>query len=105
MQQSKKLLVDCVREVIEIQRQKEGKKGEQLKKILGSDELWKLVCENVWIWSQHSIDQTNTYRLLHSDFRASEKEWSSAFDKHRNEVCVEIGDAILEAIINDIVTS
>ncbi|KAL8490197.1 hypothetical protein ACS0TY_025929 [Phlomoides rotata] len=105
MQQSKTLLVDCVREVIENQRRKDDKNGEQLKKVLGSDELWKLVCENVWVWSQDSIDETNILQLLHTDFMASEKEWSSAFEKQRNEVCVEIGDAILEAVINEIITS
>lgn len=43
LQQTKQLLIDCVREVIENYR-----KQEHVKKILGAEELWKLVCENVY---------------------------------------------------------
>lgn len=104
LQQTKQLLVDCVREVIENQRKRDDETGQQLKKILGAEELWKLVCENVWLWSRDSIDETNIAHMLNSDFMASLEEWSYASDQHKNEIAMEIGDAILEDIVNEIVT-
>ncbi|XP_057794349.1 uncharacterized protein LOC131010702 isoform X2 [Salvia miltiorrhiza] len=97
LKQTKKLLVDCVREVIE----KEG--GKQLKRILGAEELWKVVCENVWLWSQESIHESNTIHLLRCDFMASLEDWDSDSCLQKREVSMEIGDAILEDIIDEFV--
>lgn len=104
LQQTKQLLVDCVREVIENQRKRDDGSGQQLKKILGAEELWKVVSENVWLWSQESIHERNIAHLLNCDFMASLEDWKSASYQHRDEISVEIGDAILEDIINEIVT-
>ncbi|KAG6438082.1 hypothetical protein SASPL_103018 [Salvia splendens] len=106
LQQSKKLLVDCVREVIENERRhdNEGGGGKQLKKILGAEELWKAVCENVWQWSQESIHEHNISHVVKCDFMASLGEWGFDSQQHKDEVSIEIGEAILEDIINEIVT-
>lgn len=100
LQQKKQLLVDCVREVIENQRKRDNETGLQLKKILGAEELWELVCENVWLWSRDSIDETNIAHMLNCDFI---EEWSCASDQQKNEIAMEIGDAVLEDIVNEIV--
>ncbi|XP_047983485.1 uncharacterized protein LOC125224169 isoform X2 [Salvia hispanica] len=100
LQHSKKLLVDCVREVME----NEGGGGKQLKKILGAEELWKAVCENVWQWSQESIHENSISHVVKCDFMASLGEWGFDSQQHKDEVSMEIGDAILEDIINEIVT-
>ncbi|KAH6796155.1 hypothetical protein C2S51_037141 [Perilla frutescens var. frutescens] len=104
LQQTKQLLVDCVREVIENQRKRDDEGGLQLKKILGAEELWKVVSENVWLWSQEPIHETNIVHLLNSDFMASLEESKSASDQLKDEISLEIADAILEDIINEIVT-
>lgn len=104
LQQTKTLLVDCVREVIENKRKRDDGGGKQLKKILGADELWKAVCENVWLWSQEPIHEKNTLHILKCDFMASLEEWDSDSCLQKREVSMEIGDAILEDIINETVT-
>ncbi|KAK4428710.1 hypothetical protein Salat_1170800 [Sesamum alatum] len=105
LQQTKQLVVDCVREVIEKHRRRDPKKlREQLKKILGADELWKLVCESVWEWSQNPVDETNVVHLLRCDLLGSAEEWSSDSEQQKEEISMEIGDAILEGIINEIFT-
>ncbi|KAL2232693.1 UNVERIFIED_CONTAM: hypothetical protein Sindi_1449300, partial [Sesamum indicum] len=97
LQQTKQLLVDCVREVIEKHRKRDPKKmREQLKKILGADELWKLVCESVWVWSQNPVDETNVVHLLGYDLLASAEEWSTGLEQQKEEISMEIGDAILD---------
>ncbi|XP_073125717.1 uncharacterized protein [Henckelia pumila] len=98
LRQTKQLLIDCVREVIENYRRQE-----HAKKILGAEELWKLVCENVWLWSQDSIHDTNIIHHLHYDFLASAEEWSADFEEHKEGIWTEVGDAILEDVINEIV--
>ncbi|KAI3460133.1 hypothetical protein Pfo_016796 [Paulownia fortunei] len=103
LQQTKQLLIDCVREVMEKHR-KRDKRREQLKKILGAEEVWKLVCENVWLWSQDSIDESNIVHLLHYDFLASAVEWSADSEQQKMEISTEVGNAILEDVINEIVT-
>lgn len=102
LQQNKRLLVDCVREVIENERRRDDERGKQLKTILGAEELWKAVCENV---CQESIHEKNILHLLKCDFMASLQEWDSASLQERDEVSMEIGDAILDDIINEIFTS
>ncbi|KAL3617868.1 hypothetical protein CASFOL_038189 [Castilleja foliolosa] len=92
LRQSKQLLIDCVRELIDKHRQREDK-------ILGTDELWKHVCENVWVWSQNSIHENNIIHLLNYDFMASEVEFGSYTMLHKEEISKEIGDAIFESII------
>lgn len=103
--EQKRLLVDCVREVIENERRRDDERGKQLKRILGAEELWKVVCENVWLWSQESIHEKNILHLLRCDFMASLQEWDSASHQERDEVSIEIGDAILDDIINEILTN
>ncbi|GER30033.1 RNA-binding (RRM/RBD/RNP motifs) family protein [Striga asiatica] len=107
LHETKRLLIDCLREVIENHRKIFEKKGrhqneQQLKRILGTEELWQLVCENVWLWSKNSIHETNTLVLLNYDFLDSEEEWTSLFELQKEEIAMEIGEAILEGIISEL---
>ncbi|KAL2529440.1 uncharacterized protein Fot_22041 [Forsythia ovata] len=98
LQQTKQLLFDCVREVVENHR-KNDKKGENLKKIMEPEELWKNVCENVWLWSQESINETNII-----DFLAFAQEWDD-YEQQKKDISMEVGDAVLEHIINEILVN
>ncbi|KAL7116913.1 hypothetical protein ACP275_03G036200 [Erythranthe tilingii] len=100
LQQNKQLLIECVREVIKKYQKKDGK-------IFGTDELWKLVCENVWIWSKDSIDENSIIHLLRYDLMESSlQEWSTAdSDQHKEDLSMLIGDAVLEGIIDDFITT
>lgn len=102
LQQTKQLLFDCVREVVESQAKKE--RGEQhYRKFLGPEELGKLICERITSWGKQAGDETNTNCLLDLDFLDSVEEWC-AFEQQKREIEFEIGDAILEEIKNEIVT-
>ncbi|KAL0307885.1 UNVERIFIED_CONTAM: hypothetical protein Scaly_2560300 [Sesamum calycinum] len=105
LQQTKQLLVDCVREVIEKHRKERTQENERTaEEILGADELWKLVCESVWVWSQNPVDETNVVHLLGYDLLASSEEWSTGCEQQKEEISMEIEDAILDGIINEIFT-
>lgn len=75
------------------------------KKELGGEDVWKLVCENVWKWSQDSINETNILHLLHSDFIASMDEWDADFERQRLEVLMEIENHILGLVFNEMVVA
>lgn len=97
LQETKQLLFDCVREVVESHAKNErGKQHE--KKFLGPEELGKLVCERITSWEKQAGDETNTNYFLDSV-----EEWR-AFKQQKREIEYEIGDTILEEIKNEIVT-
>lgn len=102
VQKSKQLLFDCVREVVE-KHKKCYPEGQQIQQILGPEKLWELICQNIWCWSKESIHETNTTHLLHLDILSSAQEWSN-FDHHRQEIGMQLADAILEDISHEIIT-
>ncbi|CAA0806806.1 Unknown protein [Striga hermonthica] len=104
LHETKRLLIDCLREVIEnhrkiFEKRRRHQNEQQLKRIVGTEELWQLVCENVWVWSKNSIHETNILVLLNYDFLDSEEEWTSLFELQKEEIAMEISEAILEGII------
>ncbi|KAL3505040.1 hypothetical protein ACH5RR_034881 [Cinchona calisaya] len=101
VQQTGQLLFDCVREVVE--KHKRDSSGQQIPQILGPEKLWELICKNIWLWSKESINETNTNHLLHLDMLASDQEWGS-FEQQMHEIDMQIADAILEDISNEIIT-
>lgn len=70
--------------------------------MFGDGEIWKYICEKLWIWSQDSITEYNIIHLLHSNFLASAHEWNVSFEQMKIEICKEIENAILEIVIDDI---
>lgn len=97
LQQTKQLLFDCVREVVESHVKKERGK-QHYKKFLGPEELGKLICERITSWGIQDGDQKNTNYFLDSV-----EEWR-AFEQQKKEIEFDIGDTILEEIKNEIVT-
>ncbi|XP_015885098.3 uncharacterized protein LOC107420617 isoform X2 [Ziziphus jujuba] len=101
LQQTRQLLFDCVRELVESHATKEGQKH-RCREFLGPEELGKLLSEKMKGWSRHGGDQRNITHLLHSDVSDSTQEWTG-FEPETREIGLEIGDAILDEIMNEIV--
>ncbi|XP_031281418.1 uncharacterized protein LOC116139923 [Pistacia vera] len=101
VQQTEQLLFDCVREVLE----SHGKERRQQnkKEFLGSELLGNLVCEKIKAWGKQSVDGFNITQLLNADIQDSIKEWND-FEAQQRDIALEIGDAILEEIKDQIVT-
>ncbi|KAK6939744.1 protein of unknown function DUF4378, partial [Dillenia turbinata] len=97
--QTKQLLFDCVREVME-NHQRKKRQHRQKGEYLGSEELGMLICNNIRAWAKQSGDETNIDHLLNLDFSATAEEWND-FEPHLLEVGINIGDAILEEIKNE----
>ncbi|XP_027093454.1 uncharacterized protein [Coffea arabica] len=102
VQKSKLLLFDCVREVVE-KHKKYYPEGQQIQQIMGHQKLWELICQNIWLWSKESIHETNTTHLLHLDLLSSAQEWSN-FEHHRQEIGIQLADAMLEDISYEVIT-
>ncbi|KAF8404844.1 hypothetical protein HHK36_009733 [Tetracentron sinense] len=102
LQQTRQLLFDCVREAVEIHG-RNGKRRQYVREFLGPEELGKIICEKICSWGKQSGDVTNITQMINSDFSISIEEWSD-FQPQMREIGMEIGDAILEDIRNEIVT-
>nr|GMD91369.1 Dentin sialoprotein [Ipomoea batatas] len=99
-QQTKQLLFDCVTEVVESHRRRD-QRGQQMGRILDPEQLWKLICENIWAWSQDPIDETNVNQLVRFD---SEGEWRGFQGvQQTQEIGVIISEIMLEDIRDEIV--
>lgn len=100
LQQSKQLLFDCVRELVETHRS-EGGRGKEFLAILGPAEIWKILGEDIRTWSKLCGNETNTTQLVHLDFVASAERWKG-FNIEMREIGAVIGDAILEDVSEEI---
>ncbi|KAK4859295.1 hypothetical protein QYF36_002909 [Acer negundo] len=104
LQQTKQLLFDCVREAVETQQHGKEKSQKNRKENLGSDQLvGKLICEKIKAWMRQSGGRLNITKLLESDYQDSSQEWNN-FEPQIKDIAMEIGDAILEEIRDEIVT-
>ncbi|CAL5385556.1 unnamed protein product [Camellia sinensis] len=99
LQQSKQLLFDFVRGMVETHAWK-ARARQCFLEFPGPEELGKLLCEDMRNWSKLSGNESNTTQLMNSEFAASAAEWSE-FGPQVKEIGSEIGDAILEDIINN----
>lgn len=99
LQQSKQLLFDFVRGMVETHAWKDRAR-QCFVEFPGPEELGKLLCEDMRNWSKLSGNESNTTQLMNSEFAASAAEWSE-FGPQVKEIGAEIGDAILEDIINN----
>uniref|UniRef100_M1A1G9 Uncharacterized protein n=1 Tax=Solanum tuberosum TaxID=4113 RepID=M1A1G9_SOLTU len=98
IQESRQLLFDCVKEVVENQKGKE----EEFQRILGAEQLWELLLQNIWLWSQESINETNIKQLIPISSMLSSFEESSGVEEKR-EIGKVVGDLIFVDISNEIV--
>ncbi|CAN4122524.1 unnamed protein product [Withania somnifera] len=100
IQQSRQLLYDCVKEVVENQKNKDPQK-EEFQRILGAEQLRELMLQYIWLWSQHFINETNVNHLMHFDLLNSFEQLSDVEEKR--EIGKVIGDLIFVDISNEIV--
>ncbi|KAF3447470.1 hypothetical protein FNV43_RR12656 [Rhamnella rubrinervis] len=104
LQQTRQLLFDCVRELVETHARKVGEKQQHYhKQFLGPEELGKLLSEKMKGWSKQAGDETNITNLLDLEFSDSIQQWSN-FGPAKTEIGLEIGDKILQEIIDQIVS-
>ncbi|GKV10404.1 hypothetical protein SLEP1_g21772 [Rubroshorea leprosula] len=94
LHQTKQLLFDCVRELVQSHEGKERRQSDS-KEVFGAGELRQLLCVKLEGWGEQSV------KLLDSDFVNSSPEWSD-FDSVKRDLGLEIGDAILEDITEEI---
>ncbi|KAH9623755.1 hypothetical protein KSS87_023296 [Heliosperma pusillum] len=106
LQQTRQLLFDCVREVVETQSINGGNKQRIISKekgLMGPEEIGKIMCNNMKIWGQFPSKKRSAIRLVTRDLLSSDgKEWGRS-DEVKREIVKEIGDGIYEEIIDDIV--
>ncbi|GAA0154325.1 hypothetical protein LIER_12341 [Lithospermum erythrorhizon] len=90
--QTEKLLFDCAQEL-------------QCQTFLVAEELWKLIYQNIWLWSKEMIvDETNVEQLVHSHVVTNSlKKWSH-FEEQTREIASHIEAIILEDIGNEIIS-
>ncbi|XVF36455.1 hypothetical protein REPUB_Repub19eG0060100 [Reevesia pubescens] len=98
LQQTKQLLLDCVRELVD-----KHEKEEKGKEFLGSEEIGKLICEKIKGWGiKRCGDESNLKQLLEIDVMESTKEWND-FESQKKNIGLVIGNAIAEEITNEVV--
>ncbi|XP_010273517.1 PREDICTED: uncharacterized protein LOC104609020 isoform X2 [Nelumbo nucifera] len=103
LQQTRQLLFDCIRETIETHGRKVRRhQGDH--EFLGTEEIGKIICERIYSWGKQSVDETNITELIRSDFSYSTEGWSEFQPQIKNEIAMEIGDAIFEEMRNEIIT-
>ncbi|KAK1299889.1 hypothetical protein QJS10_CPB13g00079 [Acorus calamus] len=93
LKQTTQLLVDCVKESKENNQQKRQGRC--------SDE--ETICEEILLWAKQGGDPTNTAQMAGLAIASSTKEWKQLHDEV-DEVGIDIGDAIFEEIIDEVVS-
>lgn len=96
LEQTKQLLFDSAREVLE-------KQGRNENKLLGAEQMGKIICEHICFWSKQSGNLTNITQVLSSDFFEPTEKWSDTLPQRR-EIEVQISNAILEEMEFEIVS-
>ncbi|XP_057975008.1 uncharacterized protein LOC131162486 isoform X2 [Malania oleifera] len=99
--QTRQLLLDCVREVVEYHKGK-GRQRQGARDFQGPEEIGKLICAKIRAWGKQSGDETNITQLLHLNFSASAEEWND-FKPQAREIGMHIADVILEEIKHEVV--
>ncbi|KAK1268282.1 hypothetical protein QJS04_geneDACA022079 [Acorus gramineus] len=92
LKQTKQLLMDCVREAVENQQERQGRCCHE-----------EIICEEVLSWAKHGGNATNVSQLVGLDVASFTKERKQLHDQI-DEVGVEIGDAICEEIKDEVVS-
>ncbi|XP_022772249.1 uncharacterized protein LOC111314898 [Durio zibethinus] len=98
LQQTKQLLFDCFRELVDNKHVKE----EKGKGFLGSEEIGKVIGEKIKRWGKRCGDESNMAKLLESDIMDSIQEWNES-ESQKKRIVLEIGNAIAEQITNEVV--
>ncbi|KAJ9166367.1 hypothetical protein P3X46_021137 [Hevea brasiliensis] len=103
LQQTKQLLFDCVREIVENQGRKEKEKQQQQQReYLASEELGKLIGEKIKFYGKQYGEESTLRELLELEFQDSAHEWRG-YEPQRRDIGFQIGDAILEEISSEMI--
>ncbi|GMJ15267.1 hypothetical protein HRI_005195900 [Hibiscus trionum] len=90
LQQTKQLLLDCVRELVVDHNSRQGK----------SEEIGNAICEKIRGWG----DETNMKEMLELDVMESKEEWHDfEIGSGRREMGLLLGNAIVEEITSEVV--
>lgn len=100
LQQTKQLMFDCVKEIVETQRLK-NRKQQQFREPMGAEAIGKIMCENISAWSTQSVHVNYSNKLTDTDILDSAEEWNDV--EQVKGIGMEIADYILEDISSDIV--
>lgn len=100
LQQTKQLMFDCVKEIVETQRLK-SRRQRQFREPMGAEAIRKILCENILAWSTQSVHVNYSNKPLDRDVLDSSEEWND-FEQGKG-IGMEIADYILEDISSDIV--
>ncbi|CAK7330227.1 unnamed protein product [Dovyalis caffra] len=96
LQQSTKLIFDCVHEAIEVHRRKNRRK-QHGQEFIGPQELGKIICEQICSWGkQNAAEQINI------DV-SSTVEDGCYLQQLNRRIGIEIGDTILNEIIQELI--
>uniref|UniRef100_A0A5B7BJB2 DUF4378 domain-containing protein n=1 Tax=Davidia involucrata TaxID=16924 RepID=A0A5B7BJB2_DAVIN len=98
--QTKQLVFDCVKEATD----SHGRSEKSIKEALGPEEIGKLICEQIYSWGKHCGDVTNINQLINLDFCNTMEEWRD-FSQITRDIGIDIGDAILDDIVTEIMYS
>ncbi|WCJ35582.1 hypothetical protein M5689_016829 [Euphorbia peplus] len=99
VQQTRQLLFDCVREIVETQEKK--KKQQKTQYLATQDQFGKLIEEKIKCWGKQYGQESKLECLLQLDIRDSAHEWIG-YKQHGKKIGCEIGDTILDEIVNEI---
>lgn len=99
LQERKKLLFDCVREMVEAHERRQQSIGE----FHGHEELKQLVCQKTKTRGKPYGKETCINHMLEFDFIASTQEWND-LKRESRKLGLEIAEAILEGMINEMIT-
>ncbi|GMI77381.1 hypothetical protein HRI_001407300 [Hibiscus trionum] len=98
LQQTKQLLLDCVRELMD-HNKGHGKEG-----FIGSEEIGNVICEKIRGWGKRCGDETNINEMLELDVMESKQEWDGfEVESGKRETGILLGNAIVEEITSEVV--
>lgn len=100
LQQKRKLLLDCVREVVERSLEKGARC--QVLEYAETRNNEKIVLDQIFSWGKQGGNATNITQILGCDLMEAKLEWDQ-FQPQMPEIQIEIADVIFEEITNEIV--
>ncbi|OWM80621.1 uncharacterized protein LOC116193169 [Punica granatum] len=101
LQQTKQLLFDCVKEVIETYRRKDNA-GKKKNSDIEPDQIEKIICEKIVGWGRTRGNEMSIDELVYLDYLETVEEWEDCVQQ-KMQISLEIGDALMEDISNEMV--
>ncbi|KAE8695865.1 P-loop containing nucleoside triphosphate hydrolases superfamily protein isoform 1 [Hibiscus syriacus] len=93
LQQTRQLLLDCVRELIDHNKER----------FLGTEEIGNIICEKIREWGKPSGDEGNTKETLELDVMVMERWNDFEIESGKREMGLLLGNAIVDEITSEVV--